>query len=168
MDSHDALTTLAEIAIAIAGFSGIAAVLGRRNQGEWSPSDVVRLRSLLVVSFTIVIFCFFPIILSLAVADSEKVWAVSSGAWIVQSVVAILFGVRDARQVVRTTGEALDRKFVGLVALLFVGLEVLQAANVLVVRDAWPYLSALVAHLVFPFAMFLRLLRRVLGPRGAA
>jgi hypothetical protein len=83
MNATDALATIAEIAIAVAGFSGVAAVLGRRSQGEWSPLDVFRLRALLLSSFSIVIFCFLPIVLSLTLLSSSSVWALSSGAWLV-------------------------------------------------------------------------------------
>ncbi len=79
MDPQDALTTVAEIAIAIAGFSGVAAVLGRRAEGQWASFDVLRLRLLLRSSFGIVIFCFLPIVLSSASVAAEKVWAPSSG-----------------------------------------------------------------------------------------
>jgi hypothetical protein len=37
VNSQDALFTTAEIAITLAGFSGIVAVLGRRGHGEWQP-----------------------------------------------------------------------------------------------------------------------------------
>ena len=44
-----------------------------------------------------------------------------------------------------------------------VAVLLLQLYNVVVVRDAWPYLAGLVAQLVIPFAQFMRLLRSILG-----
>ena len=35
MDYQNALSTLAEVAIAITGFAGVVAVFGRRSSGDW-------------------------------------------------------------------------------------------------------------------------------------
>jgi hypothetical protein len=55
MAPEDILTTTAEIGIALAGFSGIVAVLGRRAEGAWSGADRVRLAMLLETSFAAVL-----------------------------------------------------------------------------------------------------------------
>jgi len=169
MDPQDALTTVAEIAIAIAGFSGIAAVLGRRGQGDWELGDVFHLRLLLRSSFSTVIFCFVPIVLSSASVAAEKTWALSSGAWLVYFVSIILpISLGGARRVAKVTGERVERNYAAILVFLGAGLVVLHTANVVAVREAWPYLAALVATLVMPFIQFLRLLRGVLQSTGAA
>jgi len=168
VDPQDALTTLAEISIAIAGFSGIAAVLGRRSQGDWEPEDAFRLRLLLRSSFSIVIFCFVPIVLSSASVAAEKTWALSSSAWLVYFVtISLPINLGGARRLTKVTGERVEGKYILTLVILATGLVVLHTANVLVIRDAWPYLAALVATLVLPFTQFLRLLRGVLQSPGA-
>ena len=168
LDPQDALTTVAEIAIAIAGFSGVAAVLGRRSQGEWTPLDVLRLRMLLRISFSIVIFCFLPIVLLSASIAADSTWALSSAAWLAQFAVnAALFG-REGRRIAKLAGESIERGRVVRLLLLGGGIAVLHVLNIVAVREAWPYLAALVASLTAPFAQFLRLMRSVLGSPGAA
>ena len=162
MDPQDALTTVAEIAIAIAGFSGIAAVLGRRSEGEWAPYDVFRLRALLRISFGVVIFCFLPIVLSSASVAPEKTWALSSGAWLVCFSALLASDLREVRRITKLTGEPVERGSAALVGSLAVGVFALHALNVLVIREAWAYLAGLVAMLTVPFSAFLRLLRGVL------
>jgi hypothetical protein len=168
MDASDALATIAEIAIAVAGFSGVAAVLGRRSQGEWSPLDVFRLRSLLLSSLSIVIFCFLPIVLSLTVLESSLVWALSSGAW--ATWLAFTFATRSSqiRRITAATGDPIDRRYaifilsIGLVALL------LHGANLLSFRVAWPYVAAATCLLIASFSYFFRLLRTILGAGASA
>ena len=162
MDPQDALTTVAEIAIAIAGFSGIAAVLGRRSDGEWAPTDVLRLRLLLRASFAIVILCFLPIVLSSASGAPKMTWALSSGAWIVWFGTSIAFAIREARRISKLTGEPIERRYAALAGSLGVGVMTLHALNVVAIQEAWPYLADLVAGLTVPFSLFLRLLHGVL------
>ncbi len=162
MNPQDALTTVAEIAIAIAGFSGIAAVLGRRSDGEWAPTDVLRLRLLLRASFAIVILCFLPIVLSSASVAPKMTWALSSGASLVWFCASGVFVIREARRITRFAGESIERRYAALILSLGVGASTLHALNVVAVQEAWPYLAGLVAMLTLPFSQFLRLLRGVL------
>ncbi len=162
MDPQDALTTVAEIAIAIAGFSGIAAVLGRRRVGEWAPADVFRLRLLLRISFAVVLFCFLPIVLSSASVAPKLTWAVSSGAWLAYFCTDLAFGIRSARRMANLADEPIERRYAALMGSLAVGIITIHALNVTLIREVWPYLAGLVATLMVPFTQFIRLLRGVL------
>lgn len=44
--TEDYLFTIAEIAVALIGFSGVVAVLGHRGKGSWQPAERVRLLAL--------------------------------------------------------------------------------------------------------------------------
>ncbi len=77
-DPFDALFTVTEVGIALAGFSGVVAILGRRSSGEWSAPDWLRFAMLLALSFGAVLFSLFPT-LALALGASEPAaWALSS------------------------------------------------------------------------------------------
>ena len=60
MPDPDALRTFAELGIALAGFSGIVAVLGRRSQGQWSELERARLFALLSTSLGATFFSVLP------------------------------------------------------------------------------------------------------------
>ena len=60
MESASVLESIAEIAIALAGFGGIAAGLGYRARGTWSPDDQLRLILLALMGLTVVFGCFLP------------------------------------------------------------------------------------------------------------
>jgi hypothetical protein len=169
MDAPDALATIAEIAIAIAGFSGVAAVLGRRSQGEWSSIDVFRLRVLLLSSFSIVVLCFLPIVLNLASLTPSLVWPLSSGVCVAMFVLVAAVRTTQIRRLTRTTGDPLERRYAFSLGALFLTMFALHVVNLLLVRGAWPYVAAVVCNLVIPFSFFVRLLRTILrGDAGAA
>jgi len=57
------LSTFAEVGIALAGFSGVVVVLGRRAVGEWIPLDRFRAITLLTLSLLLVVFSLLPLVL---------------------------------------------------------------------------------------------------------
>jgi hypothetical protein len=56
-------TSAIEVGIGVAGFSGIVGVLGRRAEGQWSPSDRVRVALLLQTSFAAIGLSFLALAL---------------------------------------------------------------------------------------------------------
>lgn len=78
MENTQTSQTIAEVAIALAGFSGIVAVLGQRSSGEWSPTERLRLRLLLEASLLVVFLSFLPSLM-LRGTSASAAWRVSSG-----------------------------------------------------------------------------------------
>ena len=62
MESADILQTIAEIAIGLAGFGGIAAGLGYRARGDWSDDDQVRLMGMAYTSLLVVFAALLPFV----------------------------------------------------------------------------------------------------------
>jgi hypothetical protein len=79
MDPYGILQTIAEIAIAIVGFSGVVAVLGHRGSGKWSDTEIVRLRTLVEPGIVVLFASFLPPVLHLALASEELAWRISNG-----------------------------------------------------------------------------------------
>jgi hypothetical protein len=69
MESHDALVLIAELAVAIAGFSSIVVALDSRAVRVWSPFRRHNLRVLLQVSALTIFLALFPLIFQRVVAD---------------------------------------------------------------------------------------------------
>ena len=68
MPSNDILVLVAELAVAIAGFSSVVVALGRRPVAEWLPGEQRNLRILLQVSAIAILFSLFPLILQRAIS----------------------------------------------------------------------------------------------------
>ncbi len=71
MQSIDILLTIAEIAVALAGFSSIVVMLNARPIKEWDGTDRLNLRLLVQVSALTIVFALFPSILVIAVQAPE-------------------------------------------------------------------------------------------------
>lgn len=74
MDTQSILTTVAEVSIALAGFTGVVAVLGSRRNLDWTAEERLQLRTLVETSLTALFASFAPSVLHLIVASEEWVW----------------------------------------------------------------------------------------------
>ena len=76
MESADILQTIAEIAMGLAGFGGIAAGLGYRARGDWSDDDQVRLMGMAYTSLLVVFAALLPFVAHhLSASDPWRVCA---------------------------------------------------------------------------------------------
>jgi len=75
----ETLRTIAEVAVAIAGFTGIVVVFGGRAGGDWSPDEAERLWLLLSQALVVTLFAFLPILLQAAGLEGPAIWRLSNG-----------------------------------------------------------------------------------------
>ncbi len=160
MDPHDILTTMAEIAIALAGFSGIVAVLGRHASGSWSEEDRLRLGILLQTSFGAVCWSLAPLLLFSAEASPQLTWLLTSGGYAAYLTGSMAYRVYRVRAVARAHPEIpIDR---GYAALMFFGgfaVVALAVANAWSLQTLWPHAVCVLFSLIVGFIQFVRLLR---------
>lgn len=78
MQSTDILSTIAEIAVALAGFSAIVVMLNSKPIREWDDTDRLNLRLLIQVSAFTIFFALLPSILIASLKEPE-VW--KYGLW---------------------------------------------------------------------------------------
>ena len=78
---EDTLQTIAELSIALAGFTGIVAALGRRAQGEWEPHERARLESLLWAAVGGVVFSMAPSVVASSGLSEATIWRVGNGVF---------------------------------------------------------------------------------------
>ena len=106
IDPFDALQTLAEVAIGVAGFTGVISIFRRRSGGEDALS-AWRTSTILTTSLASLLLSTLPMGLALSGLQAPGLWRVCSGAYIVIAVLVIADVVRrrsllpsDARTVV--------------------------------------------------------------------
>jgi hypothetical protein len=92
---RDVFIALAEIAVAIAGFSGIVAVFGARSAGQWSPDDRLRLAFLLICSLTVVFFSLLPFAMTALHLSGTVLWRAASGLLVIWLVLANVLALRS-------------------------------------------------------------------------
>ncbi len=69
-DQTDTLLALAEVAVALAGFSAIVVVLKRGVTGQWTLYDADRFHGMIIHAIAAVIFCLLPMLVDVVVQDA--------------------------------------------------------------------------------------------------
>ena len=152
------LVGIAEIAVALAGFTGVVVVFGSRSAGSWHPGDRLRLGFLLEASLTAGGFSLWALVLYSSMANAGLAWALASGPWALY----MLYSLSASRRRIQENTEQhhdIDRTANRIVFTLFLAMIVLQVANVVLWRDFAPLLAALVLNLAGAAMQFARLIR---------
>lgn len=158
LDYPEVLVGLAEIAVALAGFTGVVVVFGSRSAGSWLPGDRLRLGFLLEASLTAGGFALLALVLYSSMRQAGSAWATVSGLWALY----MIFSLYRSRQQIQENLEHhhdIDRAANRLVSALFSALIILQLINILYWREFAPVLAALVLNLAGAAMQFARLIR---------
>jgi hypothetical protein len=160
MDPNEALLTTSELALGLAGFTGIIGAFHARS-GPWIPADAWRLASLLSVSLGVLFLSLIPLALANFPLSSETSWRISS--FLMALFTAVLFlaiGLR-MRRLDADSKQVLNR---GTVALVLIGsllnaiAQLLNSAGVFVNMTFAVYFAGLVWLLFYACLQFARLL----------
>jgi hypothetical protein len=167
MQGAGTLELLAELAVAVLGFSGVVAALGPRASGEWSNLDRVRFRGMVRIAVFVLVLSLLPFPLENAGLSAAQVWGWSSGIGFLLCVLALV-----SLQVHSLSPRSLwSNPGVSRFALAYAGAALLaapiilglNAAGVVLQRTATPYVVALLLLFGVSLAFFLRLLDAVMG-----
>ena len=155
MDAQSALAAIAEVAIAIAGFSTIAAAITTRTAADRTLQTWFRFRVLLQVSMSITLLAYLPMVLSHAVATPETLWRICSAIYLAWTVILAIVTLNDAK--------AIDAVMVERPTALFAALTILDLAlhlgNIVYFHAIWPYLAGLGCGVAIAMVQFFVLLR---------
>jgi len=171
LDSTDVLQSIAEVAIALAGFGGIASGLGYRARGVWSREDRSRLVGMVQASLFVVFASYLPFaIMSLGVSATWRVASavvlVPHAGSLVQSFRLIIRFARSGTPSTTATSMAGSSGSYSITAALLslacqlcaLVLLILAAIGAVPDREFGLYLSALLLILFVACALFVRLL----------
>ncbi len=78
-EQQDTLLALAEVAVALAGFSAIVVVLKRRESGRWGAGDADRFHGMVIHSICAVVFCLLPSVIDVIVQDPVSTLHITAG-----------------------------------------------------------------------------------------
>jgi hypothetical protein len=174
MEIAGTLELLAELSIAVLGFSGVVAVLGRRASGDWSDLDGLRFRVMVRVAALVLALSLLPFPFRSAGFSESSVWGCSSGiGTLFFALFLVLYQQDDDRKGRRLWSEPTVSKAaliylrcVALAAPLLLGLN---ATGIVFERTATPYLVASLLLFGASVVSFFRLLEaEVAGSRRAA
>ncbi|MEJ2533756.1 MAG: hypothetical protein P8Y92_18440 [Halioglobus sp.] len=158
MDFPEVLVGLTEIAVALAGFTGVVVVFGSRSAGSWLPGDRLRLGFLLEASLTAGGFSLLALVFYISIHNASNAWAIVSLLWALYMV----YSLYKSHQLINENLEHhhdVDKTANHIVFVLFSSLIVLQLFNVFLWREFAPILVALVLNLAGAAMQFARLIR---------
>ena len=161
MQDSDLLQTIAEIAVALTGFTGVVAFLGDRAQGEWRAVDLFRLNNLLLSSIAALTFSFVPILVFKLGASEFAAWRWSSGLFAAFLLVALEHSRRAMWRLPEPEQVEIVRPIAAAVVVIQSGVSVLlvtSAVGVAYSGESGPFFLGLVWLLGFSAFQFVRLL----------
>jgi hypothetical protein len=155
------LNTLAEVAITLAGFSGVVVAFRLRGAHSWSPTELRILWLLIGDSFLVLFFSLLPFPLAIANWSDDALWGICNallGSWfIIGNLLALRGERRDraARQLITVPVITPIFYIVVLVALAMGVVLCLSALDLLVPRGQAVYVLGLIVLLAFAAVEFL-------------
>jgi hypothetical protein len=159
MEPGDALIATIEASIALAGFSGITAVLGRRSQGEWRPQEDLRLVNLLANSFTAFLVSLFGVLLLSTSVPPAATWSLCSFVWWGAALYHSLWVLVRSRQLGDDSLRESSPIFYWFAIALSLSVLILQLVNIVSLREFWPFFAGIVTSLALGARQFVVLLR---------
>jgi hypothetical protein len=159
-DPHDTLAVFAEVAIALAGFSGIVIAFGRRSFGSLSVLEVRRLSNLFTLSgMTLGASLLVMSLLHTPLAQSDQFWATCSAVMFILSSIWVAWDMVKVGRLDETSRSGVSTPLlVVFYGLAIVGLA-LQVANTFAIRASWPFFLALTLLTAGAFQQFILLVR---------
>jgi hypothetical protein len=156
------LLTVAEVAVAFAGFAGLVTVLTQRLTKTERDFDVVRFRDMLLLSLIAAAFALFPTLPVTFGASEEITWRISSGlfvvAWAGFGLQGLLAGFRLSRSGTRPFARPLFwNNLVAYVPSVVALVLVAAGADAVAGVRAGVYLAALYVLLYLAGAYFVAL-----------
>jgi len=153
------LIGVAELAIALAGFTGIVVVLGSRDDGGWHPGDRLRLGFLIESSLTAAGFSLLALLLLYLLPENPgTAWITVSSLWSAFMLWSLYFSHLKIKRDLQKHDD-IDRFANGIVTAIFISLIGVQLANVFLWADFAPLLAALCFNLAGAAMQFARLVR---------
>jgi len=154
----DVLLTIAELAVAFAGFASVVVLFQHRDPGHWPAAVGIRLRTMIESSLVTLFAALLPFVLHHLGLAGPSLWTICSLALAIGTTAFALRIWRRSREVVASGGlsGAFSAAMGALTACVVVVL-VLSAADVGPARGFGPYLLGVTWSLVFASLMFLRM-----------
>ena len=157
MDIVELLVGIAEIATALAGFTGVVVAFGSRSEGTWHPGDRLRLVFLLEASLTAGGFALLALLLIATLDDRALTWQILSIGWFL----FMSFSLWRSRQQIRANLDDhgdVDRVANRLTAACFLIVMGIQLVNAATLQTMWPFLAAVILNLAGAAMQFARLI----------
>src|SRR6266571_7809947 len=146
MEPGEALTTAAQIAVALAGFAGVVVAFRSSSLHEWSPRDRFRLWLLLGNALVPLFACLSGMLLLTIKPTPLSIWRWCSGFSLLLIFTFSFFSRRRQSDVGSTLFKGMGYLFY-TIAILGTAVALLQAYNVLISGLFWLFYASIIFQL---------------------
>jgi hypothetical protein len=159
MQPSEALTTAAQVAVALAGFAGVVVAFRGRAVHEWTAIDKFRLQLLLRNSILPFVFCLIAMLLLTIQPPPSWIWRACSGIAFVSGFIFGLSTSTGARRLPSAEYRApgTTRIMYYLFGVLGTAALLLQIYNLLL-NAFWPFFATICVHLAAAAFQFVRMI----------
>ena len=154
----DSLSLIAELAVALAGFSGIVVAIGRRQSGKLSPLDRRRLGNLLANALLALFWSLLGLTLLHAAVADDLAWRIASGGWAFVVAIGLPIDWRRVRALSKAERTLVNRRIHNAAGTAVLVVALLQISNIVHFHAFWPILIAVSLNLFLAFSQFAFLL----------
>jgi hypothetical protein len=160
MEHADALLTIAEIALGLAGFGGLFLAIGRDRAAARNPADTYRLGLLLTTALATLLLALLPVGFQAVGLAEDAVWSLSSAIMAVSLVCLVVVTRLARRRHLEEIRAGEQRTVAALLWLLALATTAAQLANALglVRARAGVFLFGLIFLVAFGSYLFARML----------
>jgi hypothetical protein len=153
MESQNLLQSISEVAVTLAGFSGVVAVLGHRDRGSWSAAELLQLRTLVEPSLIALFGSLFPGTLQLADVPDAWCWRIANAVLGVLGTLGLAAFILRSRAVRTTPGQ----RVLLVLTVPAIGANLLTSAGVLEQQELFFVVSLLLALAIAAYNFLLLL-----------
>jgi hypothetical protein len=160
LEGESILQTMAEVSVALAGFTGVVAAFGQRRE-RWTLADTIRFQGMLGTSLTVLVFSILPFAIHNLGAKATATWAISSGLLAGLLVIVMPVETRRMRKAIAQRDSQFRMWPVVLafcLASVAIITQVLNALGIGFQHAFGPFFLGLVCLLLLCALMFIRLL----------
>ena len=159
MEPGEALSTAAQLSLALAGFAGVVVVFRSGPLHEWTSIDKLRLRILLGNSVLPLVLCLLALLLLSVKPPPPWIWRGCSG---LAMALLLPFGVQMSKAMRAVPPEefkmATPKFFLYLNGILGTAAAILQIYNLIVLNVFWAFFAIVIVLLIAGVFQFVRLL----------
>lgn len=157
MQPGEALAAAAQIAVAVAGFTGVVVAFGSGPIHEWSSVELFRLKLLIGTSVFPLVWSLAGLVLLTTGLSAPTLWSWCSAMAAALLLPGLGFALRDFLRLGRAeqgrAGRAIFTGAAGLGLLVIL----LQVYNILVLRAFWPFFTIVTSGMTLSVFQFVRM-----------
>lgn len=160
MEPSDLFIVIAEVAVGLAGFSGVVVTLGRQRSGSWEEDERLRFTQLLCLTLGCALFAILPLTLMLSPLSINailRICGIPAALFFASVVSRSVFRVLNFREEIRSRFNMPLTMFIGAGTFLVSLVALIDAAGVSKAPSLWIYAAMLVWVLLVSGFQFLRI-----------